>query len=112
MTFRSAFQPVCFNDVHHAASVRPRDVAALHIQYWEYPQTAGDLPFGTVVQRNVLANLHDHLSGAFLGYVFVVSSMSIVCSLEQTCAASHSAGWKVDLDVLGTQNTFVKQVRS
>ncbi len=73
MTFRSAFSPVCFNDVHHAASVRPRDVAALHMQYWEYPQTAGDLPFGTVVQRNVLANLHDHLSGAFTGSVFVVS---------------------------------------
>lgn len=33
------------------------------MQYYEYPQTAGDLPFGTVVQRNVLANLHDHLSG-------------------------------------------------
>jgi Cu2+-containing amine oxidase len=32
--------------------------------FWEYPQTAGDLPFGTVVQRNVLANLHDHLAGA------------------------------------------------
>lgn len=32
--------------------------------FWQYPQTAGDLPFGTVVQRNVLANLHDHLAGA------------------------------------------------
>ena len=31
--------------------------------FWEYPGTAGDLPFGTVVQRNVLANLHDHLAG-------------------------------------------------
>lgn len=32
--------------------------------FWEYPATAGDLPFGTAVQRNVLANLHDHLAGA------------------------------------------------
>ncbi len=32
--------------------------------FWQYPQTAGDLPFGTVVHRNVLANLHDHLAGA------------------------------------------------
>lgn len=32
--------------------------------YWQYPQTAGDLPFGTVVGRNIMAPLHDHLSGA------------------------------------------------
>ncbi len=35
----------------------------METQFWEYPETNGDLPFGTVVQRNVLANLHDHLSG-------------------------------------------------
>ena len=32
--------------------------------YWEYPQTAGDLPFGTVVGKNIMAPLHDHLAGA------------------------------------------------
>lgn len=31
--------------------------------YWEYPQTAGDLPFGTVVGKNIFAPLHDHLAG-------------------------------------------------
>lgn len=32
--------------------------------YWEYPQTAGDLPFGTVVGKNIMAPLHDHLAGS------------------------------------------------
>lgn len=32
-------------------------------EWFEFPQTNASLPFGTVVQRNVLANLHDHLSG-------------------------------------------------
>jgi hypothetical protein len=32
-------------------------------EWWEFPQTNASLPFGTVMQQNVLANLHDHLSG-------------------------------------------------
>uniref|UniRef100_A0A1D1ZP82 Amine oxidase n=1 Tax=Auxenochlorella protothecoides TaxID=3075 RepID=A0A1D1ZP82_AUXPR len=42
--------------------------------------TRRDTPFGTRVHTNVLANLHDHLSG-----------------------------WKVDLDVAGVNNTFLTQ---
>jgi hypothetical protein len=31
--------------------------------FWEYPSTAGDLPFGTAVGKNIFAPLHDHLTG-------------------------------------------------
>ncbi|CAD7705112.1 unnamed protein product [Ostreobium quekettii] len=42
-------------------------------------ETLKDVPFGTRVHQYTFANLHDHLSG-----------------------------WKVDLDILGTQNSIVK----
>lgn len=114
------------------------------LQYWQYPQTGGDLPFGTVVGRNILANLHDHLAGkhatisllqhehavglstfanhsrcdpAFFFERFA-SERTHVCSLLhllapklQTALEWACAGWKVDLDVLGQNNTFTKQVR-
>ena len=51
--------------------------------FWESPgnQTAFEAPFGTQVVKHVLCNLHDHMSG-----------------------------WKVDLDVGGTNNTFINTV--
>ena len=51
--------------------------------FWESRgnQTAFEAPFGTQVGKNVLCNLHDHMSG-----------------------------WKVDLDVGGTNNTFINTV--
>lgn len=33
--------------------------------FWEYPYTAGDMPFGTTVGKNIFAPLHDHLAGAW-----------------------------------------------
>jgi hypothetical protein len=45
-------------------SAQPRsNMCWLCAEWWEFPQTNASLPFGTVVQQNVLANLHDHLSG-------------------------------------------------
>ena len=95
--------------------------------YWQYPETAGDLPFGTVVQRNVLANLHDHLSGALSSLLLLLQSSGcrrcwrrphLLCRCCHVCRQLHAgcevrsaAGWKVDLDVLGTNNTFVQQAR-
>ena len=51
--------------------------------FWESTgnRTAFEAPFGTQVAKNVLCNLHDHMSG-----------------------------WKVDLDVGGTNNTFINTV--
>lgn len=49
--------------------------------YDENGATWRDLPFGVPVHKRVIANLHDHLSS-----------------------------WKVDLDVHGLNNTFVKEV--
>lgn len=48
--------------------------------FWQDGVTAEEAAFGTVVSDNLLAPLHDHF-----------------------------AGWKVDIDVLGSQNTFQTQ---
>lgn len=123
--------------------------------YWQYPQTAGDLPFGTVVGKNIMAPLHDHLSGAGpillekLHHIRVHPDRVLHTTLcthcrnrsrsscilqaagkERGCTAcwpnlnstpsphqslyvdrlcGGGTGWKVDLDVLGVNNTFVKQ---
>lgn len=75
-------ESVCRLRLDGSADVRVTAGGYMSTVFWSGPVTAEEAPFGTVVHRHLLAQLHDHLAGAPIqpGKTLLAQLESTLCS--------------------------------